>query len=248
MRLSVNIDQIATLRKRAGRAAERSSGRARVRRWRARRASPSTCAATRGTSGRRRARPSRPCSRRRRARDRIQHRRGSPPDLHRPGARGAAGPVHARAGAAAGADDQAGWPPRRRAAELAGGRRGSCRRAASASASSSIPTRRRSRWAAAVGADRIEINTGRSRALRRRARRRPSGASRATSRRRAWRHALGLEVIAGHGLELRQRHRRSSAAAAYRRSVDRARLVSARAVRRDGPGRPRHGGVLVAGT
>ena len=78
-----------------------------------------------------------------------------------------------------------------------------CRRAASASACSSMPSRTPIRWAASIGADRVELYTEPfARAFEQRPGRGRARRSRATPTRRELAHALGLGVNAGHDLDL----------------------------------------------
>ena len=239
IRLSVNVNKVATLRNsRGGSRAERDAGGRDVSRRRRAGNHRASARRTSGTSARRMS----PTSRRLSgiaamagARRRVQHRRRSAARLRRPGARDAPGSVHAGAGHA-GRDHESGRLARghRARARCATSSRG-CKAPACASACSSIPICGAVDWAAGLRrrshralhrAVRARLRDGRS------ARGSESFARYVAAAEHA--HALGLGVNAGHDLDL-DNLRLFRDAAAPRRGVDRPRAHQPRAVGRTRP-------------
>ena len=167
------------------------------------------------------------------ARRRVQHRRRSAAGSARSRRRGAARSVHARAGRARRNHQPGGLAARaRRPSGCRTIDRAICTRAAFASACSSTRRPMPIRWAASVGrrsrralhrAVRPRVRAGADEAAPRRSRRTREAAELA--------HALGLGVNAGHDLDL-DNLVALPRPAAPRRSVDRPRAHVARAVRR----------------
>ena len=178
-------------------------GGAGLRRTPARRASPCTRAPMRATSRRPTCARSRRCLRAARRPRRVQHRR-----------RSAAGPARARARGEADQctlvpvrpgeiTSQAGWSPDTPREDDA---RPSSRRCEADGVRVSLfvdPEEAPIRWAADIGADRVELYTEPfARAFERRRRRRGGVVRRLRAGRASWRSSLGLGVNAGHDLDL----------------------------------------------
>ena len=134
---------------------------------------------------------------------RVQHRRRSAAGSARAGARGEADAVHAGAGAAR-RDHQPGRLVAGHAARSDGRRRRSrCATTASASACSWTRKRTPIRWAADMGADRVELYTEPFARAFERGQKAAAGVVRGLcARGRRWPHSLGLGVNAGHDLDL----------------------------------------------
>ena len=169
--------------------------------------------------------------------DRVQHRRRSASRPARAGARSPAAPVHARAGAPGEITSQAGWPPD---TPVDGMSRtvGELQRAGIRVSLFVDPEPAAVRWAASLGADRIELYTE---PFARAFRAGPQAAQRSFDTLRRGGNARA-RARPRHQRRPRSRPRQPRAlpdAAASRRGVDRPRAHQPRAVRRAGPGRAR---------
>ena len=226
-RLSVNVNKVATLRNsRGGERAERARSGRRSASPPARPASPCTRAPTHGTSRTQDVRDDRRGAGAAARSRRIQHRGRSAAGPARPGPRGQARPVTLVPVKPGEITSQAGWPPDTPAAELGTIVRRLQERRDPRQPVRRSGCRRRSRWAASMGADRVELYTEPfARAY----------ASGAEAGQRSFERYVGCRQRGARARPRRQRRPRSRSgqpaavphAAAPRRGVDRPRARSA---------------------